>query len=151
MASLTERPLTESDRAALEAEARRDGAGAVVSFAGIVRSDEAAGRRVVGLWYEAYAEMAEAGLRALIGAQAPRAVVRVRHRMGFVAAGDMSVLVAAASAHRREAFAAAHAVVEGLKRDVPIWKREHYDDGATAWVRCEAHPASHQEPAHAGV
>ena len=110
------------------------GRGGIVTFTGTVR-DETRGRRVVRLEYEAYAPMAERKL-AEIGAaieQAHGAVVAVVHRVGVLAPGDAAVVIACAAAHRTPAFRACEACIEALKRDVPIWKREVYEDGSE-WV-----------------
>ena len=125
--------------------------GAVVSFLGVVREDAPASRRVRALIYEAYEEMAEAQLQHLIDETArrwPIERVQVEHRLGRVEAGDVSVLVLVAAAHRAEAYAASQFLLEGLKRDVPIWKREVYDDGTMRWSDgC----ASVEEGSHAHV
>jgi molybdopterin synthase catalytic subunit len=63
-----------------------------------------------------------------------RVAVALSHRVGSLAIGDTAVAVAAASAHRDEAFAACRYVIEEVKRRVPIWKREFYADGTAAWV-----------------
>jgi molybdopterin synthase catalytic subunit len=62
------------------------------------------------------------------------AAVAVEHRIGALGIGDVSVAIAAAAAHRDEAFAACRHVIEEMKRRVPIWKREYYTDGSVAWV-----------------
>ena len=139
MAHLTIEGLDE-ERVSLEREALQQGGGALVGFTGIVRPDRYPdGRRVTALWYEAYAAMAELQLQHLIAqarAQWSLGTVQIRHRLGLVPAGRMSVVILVAAPHRREAFAASQFLLEGLKRDIPIWKREHYDDGTTAWVNC---------------
>jgi molybdopterin synthase catalytic subunit len=62
----------------------------------------------------------------------------VEHRVGELAIGDASVVVAVAHAHRGEAYAASRQVIEELKRRVPIWKREHYADGTREWVHAHS-------------
>ena len=64
------------------------------------------------------------------------------HRLGRLAVGEAAVAVAAAGAHREEAFAACRHVIEEIKRRVPIWKRERYADGTVAWVDPTAAEAS---------
>ncbi len=110
------------------------GRGGVVTFTGAVRG-ESHGKRVVRLEYEAYAPMAERKL-AEIGAEVARAhgvEVAIVHRVGALAPGEAAVVIACAAAHRTPAFRACEACIERLKQDVPIWKREVYDDGSV-WV-----------------
>ena len=107
-------------------------AGCVVSFAGLVRGDNQ-GRQVRYLEYEAYPEMAEPIL-AQIGAEAqarwPVDKVAIVHRVGRLEIGEASVVVAVASPHRAEAFAACRFAIDALKAQVPIWKKELYADGS---------------------
>ncbi len=110
------------------------GRGGVVTFTGTVR-DETRGRRVLRLEYEAYVPMAERKL-AEIGAEVRRthgAEVAMVHRVGVLQPGDAAVVIACAAPHRTAAFRACEACIEALKRDVPIWKREVFDDGSE-WV-----------------
>lgn len=113
--------------------------GALVTFAGRVRADVINGRAVEGLFYDAYGEMAERQIHHLIElAQArwPGLTARVRHRIGYVPVGGISVAIAVAAPHRGEAFSAASFLLEGIKRHVPIWKREQFADGEAQWHRC---------------
>ena len=112
-----------------------DADGAVVTFVGLVR-DHHAGKRVLGLTYSAYAAMAESVTAAIVAEATARWPVRlaVVHRLGELAIGDVAIVVAAAGAHRAEAFGAASWAVDEVKRRVPIWKRERYADGTEAWV-----------------
>ncbi len=111
-------------------------AGAVVVFLGVVR-DNTAGRRVVALEYEAHGPMAEAKLKELGEAVHRRWTgvqqIAVVHRIGRLAVGEASVVIAVSAAHRHEAFEACHFAIDRLKATVPIWKREIYEDGAV-WV-----------------
>jgi MoaE-MoaD fusion protein len=110
------------------------GRGGVVTFTGAVR-DETRGRRVIRLEYEAYRPMAERKL-AEIGeaiAREHEADVAVVHRVGVLLPGDAAVVIACAAPHRTAAFRACEACIERLKKDVPIWKREVYEDGSE-WV-----------------
>lgn len=110
------------------------GRGGVVTFTGVVRG-ETRGRRVLRLEYEAYGPMAERAL-ARIGAEvgaAHGAEVAVVHRVGVLQPGEAAVVIACAAPHRAPAFRACEEVLERLKRDVPIWKREVFEDGE-AWV-----------------
>jgi len=109
--------------------------GGVACFLGLVR-DHHEGRGVLRLEYSAYEPMAEAECRRIVAEVETRwrVAVALRHRVGSLAIGDTAVAVAAASAHRDEAFAACRYVIEEAKRRVPIWKREFYADGTVAWV-----------------
>ena len=109
--------------------------GAVVSFVGTVR-DQSHGKKVVRLEYEAYREMALSRLEAIAAeaAQAhPGAKVAIHHRLGVIPVGEAAVVIAAAAPHRAEAFRACELAIERLKEDVPIWKKEIFEDGAH-WV-----------------
>jgi len=113
---------------------RGPGRGAVVTFTGDVRG-ETRGRRVLRLEYEAYRPMAEKKLQE-IGeaiAAAHGAAVAIVHRVGRLAPGEAAVVIACAAPHRTPAFRACEAAIEQLKRDVPIWKREVFEDGSE-WV-----------------
>ncbi len=109
--------------------------GAVATFVGLVRNHHA-GRVVTGLEYSAYAEMAEARCALIVSeCEAPGDVkVALAHRIGTLAIGDAAVMVVAASAHRDAAFVACRTVIERVKAEVPIWKKERYADGSVAWV-----------------
>ncbi len=131
MAELTDGPL---DVAALSRAVETPGHGAVVVFSGTVR-DSHAGRAVRGIRYSAYRAMAEQVLAA-IEADLLRehgAVVRIAHRLGELAVGETSVVIAAGAPHRAAAYEASRRALERLKAEAPIWKRELYADGGEAW------------------
>lgn len=110
--------------------------GALCVFVGVVRN-ESQGRETVAVEYQAYGPMAEsemARIASSIAAQWPQARVRMRHRIGRLAVGEPSVAIVATAPHREEAFAACRAAIEGIKRTVPIWKREIRPDGSSEWV-----------------
>lgn len=110
--------------------------GAVVVFTGVVRSPHA-GRDVTGVSYECYEEMAERELASLLEelkAAHPVKELRVVHRIGELAVGEVSLLVIVTAAHRKEAFVAAAKTVDEIKRRVPIWKRERYVSGDSRWL-----------------
>jgi molybdopterin synthase catalytic subunit len=109
--------------------------GGVATFVGLVR-DHHGGRHVLRLEYSAYGSMAEAECVRIVEEAERRWPVRValEHRIGALAIGDVAVAVAAAGAHREEAFAACRFVIEEVKRRVPIWKKEFYADGTVEWV-----------------
>lgn len=124
------------DAAAVAARVAHDGAGAASLFVGTVR-DVHEGRGVLRIDYEAYEAMALAELRRVaeeVAADHPGARVAIAHRLGTLAVGEASVVVAASHAHRAPAIAACAEAIEALKRRVPIWKREHFVDGTVEWV-----------------
>lgn len=123
------------DQEILERAVVAPGFGAVVTFSGNVRNHHE-GRQVVGLKYLAYGPMAERECGAIVAEAESKWQVRValRHRTGELEIGDTAVVVVAAGAHREEAFSACRFVIEQVKRRVPIWKLERYQDGTEAWV-----------------
>ena len=130
---VAEEPLSPDAVAALVDD---PGAGGLVIFSGVVRN-ESGGRPVKFLEYEAHAPMAEAKLRE-IGAEARRRWpgvkrVAILHRIGRLEIGEASVLIAVSSAHRAEAFEACRWAIDTLKTTVPVWKKEHFEDGEV-WV-----------------
>jgi len=109
--------------------------GAVVVFLGTVR-DHHRGRAVAALTYTAYRPMAEARLARIVAdleAAHPGLSATIVHRLGRLLPGEASVAIAVASPHRAAAYEASRTALERLKAEVPIWKREHYADGGTAW------------------
>jgi molybdopterin synthase catalytic subunit len=112
-----------------------DAAGAVVTFAGIVR-DHDGGRAVLSLDYEAHPSAAEviAAVAATVAADFPGVRVAIEHRVGSLVVGDLALACAVSSAHRAEAFAACSRLVDEVKRRVPIWKQQHFADGSSEWV-----------------
>jgi molybdopterin synthase catalytic subunit len=109
--------------------------GAVVVFAGTVRESHR-GRRVERITYSAYRAMADARLREIsrrLELRYPGARVAIVHRLGSIAVGEPSVVIAVASPHREAAYAASREALERLKAEVPIWKREHYAGGESSW------------------
>src|ERR1700761_6873856 len=115
--------------------------GAVCVFDGIVR-DNSRGRKTLHLDYEAYREMALEQMRALAAEAVTKFGVRdvaLVHRLGRLVVGETSVLVVVASAHRGAAFEACRWLIDTLKRTVPIWKKEYFEDGAI-WADGEAFP-----------
>jgi molybdopterin synthase catalytic subunit len=106
--------------------------GGVATFVGIVRVENA-GKRVVAVEYHAYPAMAEKVMRE-IGEELKRLFgslrVAMAHRTGRLSVGEASVVIAVGAVHRREALAAVSHAIERLKHDVPIWKKEFYEDGS---------------------
>lgn len=110
--------------------------GAVVTFCGVVRSTNE-GRNVVGMFYDCYRQMAEPEIGRVVDDVTSECGVRglkVVHRIGELAVGELSLLVVASSEHRREAFEATQRVVDEIKRRVPIWKKERYADAPAKWL-----------------
>jgi molybdopterin synthase catalytic subunit len=124
------------DTQALIAEVSSAANGAMVLFIGTVR-DVNDGRRVSGMEYSAYRSMAERELVDIAREASERfgtPDVVVEHRLGELELGDASVAIAVAHPHRGHAYDASRYVIEELKKRVPIWKLEHYEDGTREWV-----------------
>jgi molybdopterin synthase catalytic subunit len=110
--------------------------GATVLFLGTVR-DHNDGRPVSGMRYDAYGAMVEKVLDQIAREAATRLGtdrVAVVHRAGELSIGEVSVAIAASSAHRAHAFDAARYVIEEIKKRLPVWKLEHYVEGDSYWV-----------------
>ncbi len=130
--SISDSPLVEADVAARVAG--RD-AGGVVTFVGAVR-DHARGQEIDHLEYEAYPEMALREMDKIVeavGKRWPGTRVAIAHRTGRLEIGEAAVVIAAASAHRAEAFEACRFAIDTLKETVPIWKKE-VTPGGEYWV-----------------
>ena len=135
---LTREPIP---TAALMQSIRQPSDGAVASFDGVVR-DHTRTRRTLFLDYEAYEEMAAAQMRQLAEQAAEQFQVRavtIVHRLGHLLIGETSVLIVVASAHRAPALDACRWLIDTLKRTVPIWKKETFEDGAV-WADGEPFP-----------
>ncbi len=132
------------DVAALEREVAAPNAGAIVTFAGTTRADNA-GRVVLRLEYEAYEPMALAEMRKLAREAGERwKIVRIAiaHRVGVVEIGETSVAIAVSAAHRGEAFEACRFAIDRLKEIVPIWKKELFE-GGEVWIGCQTSQPPH--------
>lgn len=120
----------------------RPGCGAVVNFVGIVR-DHNAGRRVLYLEYEAYEPLvlkAFARIDEESRERWPGVTLAIHHRLGRLEVGEASIVIAASSAHRADAFSAARYAIERIKQIAPIWKRESFE-GGEEWIEgAIAHP-----------
>lgn len=133
---VTDQPI---DPQSLSDRVASDRAGAIATFAGTVR-DNARGRDVQVLEYEAYPEAAEEVLEQIgteIRARWDVEGVAISHRTGRLSVGEVSVAIAVSSAHRAEAFEACRHAIERIKQIVPIWKKEFYEDGET-WIGSES-------------
>ena len=147
MIELTEQPLSPDK---FTEAVRRHSNGAVVTFLGTTR-DNFEGKRVVTLEYEAYDAMAVKKLeevRQELLAEFGLDDLAIGHRTGRVGLGEISLVVAVGSPHRKEGFLACHQAVDRIKEVVPIWKKEVYEDGSR-WVACENHEFAPTQPAHA--
>lgn len=116
--------------------------GAAIAFEGIVRNNTR-GRRTLYLDYEAYENMALKQMESLAKQALTDFKIRdvaIIHRLGKMEIGETSVLIVVASAHRAPAFDACRWLIDTLKRTVPIWKKEYFEDGAV-WADGEAFPA----------
>ena len=122
------------------------GDGAVATFVGLVR-DHNAGRQVLWLEYEAYPPLAVKAFEQIASEAAvhwPDARLAIHHRTGRLEIGEASVVIAAASPHRAEAFTTCRYAIERLKQIAPIWKHEHFE-GGQVWVEgATADPADEQ-------
>lgn len=121
--------------AAMLAQAHHPGAGAVVLFSGETR-DSSHERSVRYLEYEAHESMANKMIAAILEEARSKWSLKTAlacHRTGRVAVGETAVVVITASAHRREAYAANRYIIDRIKHEAPIWKREHFADGSSEW------------------
>ena len=139
MSYLTDDPI---DAAALVRQVMRPSDGAYVLFEGVVRNHHQ-GHAVESIFYDAYRPMAEKEIAKIVdevrNAYAEVAI-DVVHRLGQLVVGDSSIAIVTASPHRAEAFAACRFAIDRLKEIVPIWKKEHTDDGAV-WIEDHARAA----------
>ncbi|MCZ0756410.1 molybdenum cofactor biosynthesis protein MoaE [Anoxybacillus sp. J5B_2022] len=113
----------------------RPEAGAVTTFIGTVR-EFTNGKRTLFLQYEAYVSMAEKILEQIgneISERWPEAKVAITHRIGRLDISDIAVVIAVSTPHRKDAYEANQYAIERIKQIVPIWKKEHWEDG-TEWV-----------------
>ena len=133
-AEVTEQMLVVEDHAAAVDDVA---AGAVVTFAGVVR-DHDRGREVRGIEYVGHpsAQRVLTEVVADVAGRFPVDAVAVSHRLGALAIGDAALVVAVAAAHRQEAFAAASQLVDEVKHRLPVWKHQHFADGGDEWVAC---------------
>ena len=133
---LTHEPL---DPQELTARVQRPSHGASVTFLGVTRNHND-GRRVLYLEYEAYQQMALQEIQKIVAEVSARWPVEmaVAHRLGRLEIGEVSLVVAAASSHRKEAFEACQYTVDCIKETVPIWKREVFE-GGSVWIGSEEH------------
>jgi molybdopterin synthase catalytic subunit len=135
------------DPGALQRALADDGAGACVTFEGWVRNRNE-GQAVLSLEYEAYLPLAETEGAAILGeARGKFALLGAAgvHRVGHLRLGDAAVWVGVTAEHRGAAFEACRYIIDEAKARLPIWKKEHYANGATAWINC-ATRGDHADP-----
>lgn len=149
MFSLSEKPI---DSVELRRRLSRPDAGALVVFEGWVRAEHR-GRAVDRLEYEAFAEMATAEGAAIMEEtqrRFPGCEAHCVHRAGVLEVGELAVWIGVTAAHRAAAFAACRAVIEDIKRRLPVWKKEYFLDGAAEWVDCtrEHNPSARKDEYH---
>lgn len=141
---ITTSPISVQD---LVSKVEHEGAGAILLFAGTVR-EWTHGKRTAALSYEGYEPMALKELQRIgdgVSAQWPDARLAITHRLGDMGIGDISVAIAVSSPHRPQAYAASRYAIEELKRTVPIWKKEIFEDGVE-WVEgCHIHETTWME------
>ncbi|OBK76004.1 molybdenum cofactor biosynthesis protein MoaE [Mycobacterium sp. 1164985.4] len=132
-ADVSEEPIELADHEALVANAS---AGAVVSFAGVVR-DHDGGRSVIRLEYSAHPQapqtLAEVAAQVAAEADGVRAIA-VSHRVGVLEIGDAALVAAVAADHRAAAFATCARLVDVVKERLPVWKHQFFADGSDEWV-----------------
>ena len=135
------------DMAAIIRDVRAPQDGAIVTFDGFVRN-ESHGRRTLYLDYEAYEPMALAKMREigqLLHEKFAIHRIAIVHRLGRLEIGETSVFIAVSAPHRAAAFDACRFAIDTLKRTVPIWKKEYFEDGAV-WADGELPPAPPSAP-----
>ena len=133
MIEITSKPITEQQ---VIDRVKKNTHGAVVTFTGIVR-DNSEGKQVLYLEYQAYPEMAEKKLAEITTEIRKRwgiPDVDIIHRIGRIEIGDVAVVIAVGSPHRRAAFEACQYAIDRIKEIVPIWKKEFYADGSSSWI-----------------
>ena len=137
-----------------EIELRKDfvspHAGAFTSFEGWVR-DSNEGKTVVALEYEAYAPLCEKEAQKIFQ-EARNAFdiidIKAAHRVGKLRVGETAVWIGVLAAHRNDSFKACRYLIDELKKRLPIWKKEYYNNGDSGWVCCSHHHAHDPVPRH---
>jgi len=132
---ITDQPI---DISLFVAEKPDPSCGAVATFFGVVRNHHK-GRSVEKLYYECYPAMADKEIQRIVEQiknQNKVHGIRVIHRIGWLEIGETAIAIRVNAPHRAEAFAACKAVIDQVKKTVPIWKKEIYTDGAADWILC---------------
>jgi molybdopterin synthase catalytic subunit len=118
-----------------------ENSGGVDIFVGTVR-DHFDGRKVKAIDYQGYPEMAEAVMKRImedVRVRWPVNRMAVQHRLGLLTLKEASVVIVVSAAHRAEAFEACRYVIEAVKKDLPVWKKEFFDDGSVEWKLPHVH------------
>lgn len=139
MIKVTKERLTSAAIAAIYDEVKKDAAGAVLIFVGTVRNCTK-GKTVLSIEYECYEKMAAAQLQKIAGEAEHRwklSALKIVHRYGKLEPGEISVIIALSCVHRKEAYEASEFIIDTIKRSVPIWKREKFDDGTVEFGKSE--------------
>ena len=126
----------EIDSTKLLSRVGSDEDGAAILFIGVVRN-HADGRPVSGMRYDSYVEMSKQELKSIAAEAAERLGtdrLAVEHRTGELQIGEISVAIAVSSPHRAESFDATRYIIEEIKKRLPVWKKEYYEDGTDSWV-----------------
>jgi len=126
----------EIDSTKLLSRVGSDEDGAAILFIGVVRN-HADGRPVSGMRYDSYVEMSQHELKSIAAEAAERLGtdrLAVEHRTGELQIGEISVAIAVSSPHRAESFDATRYIIEEIKKRLPVWKKEYYEDGTDSWV-----------------
>jgi len=137
------------DAAALQQQLVADRAGACATFEGWVRNLNE-GEAVDALEYETHAAIAQSEGEAVLAEAMERYEIIAAacvHRVGKLAIGDCAVWVGVSAAHRGAAFDACRYIIDEIKHRLPIWKKEHYQKGATAWINCATQAEADSLPA----
>lgn len=139
LASVAARLVREPiDPDALAAEVAHDGVGAFATFVGVVRAEKnAAGQALLALDYTAHEKMALSEMHRIgseVADRFPIHAARIVHRLGTLRIGEASIAIIVASPHRAAAFDACREMIERIKADVPIFKRELWSGGEATWV-----------------
>jgi molybdopterin synthase catalytic subunit len=134
LVAISDQPLTTELH---EAAVDHPRAGARVVFCGVVREHDH-GRTVVELEYQGHptAQPVLSDIAGRFAAEPDVLAIAVSHRIGTLAVGDIAIVAAVATAHRREAFEICARLVDEVKSTLPIWKRQVFDDGTDEWVNC---------------
>lgn len=131
LARIDTKPL---DPAAVEAAVASRDCGAVVLFTGTIRNHDG-GKAVSALEYAGHPQAQDFLVRVCAEVATTTGLrVAAVHRVGALVVGDLAVVVAVAAPHRGEAFAACANLIDRIKHEVPIWKRQHFADGMSEWV-----------------
>jgi molybdopterin synthase catalytic subunit len=126
---------SEIDEIEVRKSVQDQGSGAVVTFTGVIR-EYSAGKNVKHLYYEAHVSMAERHLKKIADTAMTKwelNKIAVQHRIGNLKVGEIAVVIAVSAPHRKDAFQACQFIIDSIKTEVPIWKKEVYEDGSQ-WI-----------------